>query len=157
MKLLPVLAACGFAAAGCASPRTAATTVAAPAHRQPAVAASTVAIDQAASNECATGRSIALTAVHIASLPTGQAEAQMDALSPTWQRELTHGESAANVPGVPTGRNKARVDAVALAGLAVALDFADTAYESGEQVTATTDYTKFIKLLGKMARKDCAG
>jgi len=41
---------------------------------------------------------------------------------------------------MPAGadRNKARVDAVALAELAVALDFADIAYESGEQVTATT-------------------
>jgi hypothetical protein len=44
---------------------------------------------------------------------------------------------------------------VSLAGLAVAIDFADIAYESGQLAQATGDYTKFGNLLDRMIREDC--
>lgn len=70
---------------------------------------------------------------------------------------MSGGTGAADDPGVPVGLNKARSDAVALAELAANADFADIAYDSGQQATATTDYTRFINGLATLVNKDCAG
>lgn len=149
MLALP-LAACGSQPAPSVTKISAA---AAPARSVPSetAMAEAAAVDSA----CDAARGVAGSVLRLRNLPALDAMADMDVQGPAWSKELSAGETRSGDPDIPRGRNKANEANVSLAELALAIDFADIAYESGQRTQAVRNYTKFDNLLGRMIRKDC--
>jgi hypothetical protein len=104
---------------------------------------------------CAAAREVAGSVLRLRKISALDAMAEMDVQGPAWSKELSGGETPSGYPDIPRGRNKANEVNVSLAELALAIDFADIAYESGQPTQAARDYTKFDNLLGRTIRKDC--
>ena len=151
---LPALAAAGLVVTGCASgpaaPQAAAAN--APAASAAATPSASLVIVKAASKECAGGLQVAHSVVALGDHST---LAELGLLGPTWSRRLGRAAKDASAAGVPEGPNRANELAVALDKMALAVDFADMAYDSGQDVAAGTDYGRFIRQLTRFVHHDC--